>query len=349
MGIEKRGSSYQATVTGRGKRYRRQFPNERDAQVWELKAKAAVLEGLEPEMGEAKAKGEDAAHEAPTGLPRTLMELRDYTHERHWQGTRGEAPARANSLAVVSILGAATPVSRLNVSSLDYVVKRLREAGNSPATINRKLSALGKMMSVAVALRIIDHKPKTERLKEAKGRNFRFTPELEAKALAFWGHIGHPEMQDYAILSVETGLRQGEMLGLRWRDVDDRFVRLDGSVTKSGVERAVPLTPRAKEVLARRAKALGLTPHDAILGFTQDHVRVYWDRMREAVGLEHEPAFVPHIMRHEFCSRLADRNVNAAAIQKLAGHSTIVTTQRYINMSPAALEAAMAAMAGAAA
>jgi len=55
-------------------------------------------------------------------------------------------------------------------------------------------------------------------------------------------------------------------------------------------------------------------------------------------------AAVPHILRHEFCSRLADRGVNAAAIHRLAGHSSLVVTQRYINLSPVGLEDAISAL-----
>jgi site-specific recombinase XerD len=54
--------------------------------------------------------------------------------------------------------------------------------------------------------------------------------------------------------------------------------------------------------------------------------------------------FVPHIMRHEFCSRLADRGLNAAVIKELAGHSSLVVTQRYIRVGAQALVDAIAAL-----
>jgi site-specific recombinase XerD len=48
-----------------------------------------------------------------------------------------------------------------------------------------------------------------------------------------------------------------------------------------------------------------------------------------------------HILRHTFCSHLAMRGAPARAIQELAGHQDLDTTQRYMHLSPAALDAAI--------
>ncbi len=48
-----------------------------------------------------------------------------------------------------------------------------------------------------------------------------------------------------------------------------------------------------------------------------------------------------HILRHTFCSHLAMRGAPARAIQELAGHQDLTTTQRYMHLSPAALDAAI--------
>ncbi len=53
-----------------------------------------------------------------------------------------------------------------------------------------------------------------------------------------------------------------------------------------------------------------------------------------------------HILRHTFCSRLADRGVPAGNIQKLAGHASITTTERYMHYSDEGLEKAIAALDG---
>jgi site-specific recombinase XerD len=48
-----------------------------------------------------------------------------------------------------------------------------------------------------------------------------------------------------------------------------------------------------------------------------------------------------HILRHTFCSDLAMRGAPARAIQELAGHQDLATTQRYMHLSPAVLDAAI--------
>jgi len=49
----------------------------------------------------------------------------------------------------------------------------------------------------------------------------------------------------------------------------------------------------------------------------------------------------PHMLRHTFCSHLAMRGAPAGAIQELAGHQDLTTTQRYMHLSPAALDNAI--------
>src|SRR5512135_2028600 len=53
-----------------------------------------------------------------------------------------------------------------------------------------------------------------------------------------------------------------------------------------------------------------------------------------------------HVLRHTFCSRLADRGVPAGHIQKLAGHASITTTERYMHYSDEGLGKAIAALDG---
>jgi site-specific recombinase XerD len=50
----------------------------------------------------------------------------------------------------------------------------------------------------------------------------------------------------------------------------------------------------------------------------------------------------PHMLRHTFCSHLAMRGASAKQIQELAGHQDLATTQRYMHLSPAAIDAAIA-------
>jgi len=65
-----------------------------------------------------------------------------------------------------------------------------------------------------------------------------------------------------------------------------------------------------------------------------------WTRVRRAVKLAGVPTGV-HILRHTFCSHLAMQGASGKAIQELAGHVDLSMTQRYMHLSPAALDAAI--------
>jgi site-specific recombinase XerD len=70
---------------------------------------------------------------------------------------------------------------------------------------------------------------------------------------------------------------------------------------------------------------------------TQKEVQVTMRRVARKAQVK--PAV--HILRHTFCSHLAMRGAPARAIQELAGHQDLTTTQRYMRLSPAALDAAI--------
>jgi integrase len=146
----------------------------------------------------------------------------------------------------------------------------------------------------------------------------------------------------------DAGLRCGEMLALEWRDVDLAKRQLciersdwNGQVTttKGGRLRHIPLTLRLTAVLREHRHLRGprvLCDADGT-PFTRQMVQARVKRssrranVREAV----------HILRHTFCSHLAMRGAPARAIQELAGHSELQMTQRYMHLSPAALDAAI--------
>jgi site-specific recombinase XerD len=65
-----------------------------------------------------------------------------------------------------------------------------------------------------------------------------------------------------------------------------------------------------------------------------------WSRVRYAAHKANVPTGV-HILRHTFCSHLSMRGAPPKAIQELAGHADLTMTQRYMHLSPAALDAAI--------
>jgi len=97
--------------------------------------------------------------------------------------------------------------------------------------------------------------------------------------------------------------------------------------------RLADVVRHARHLRGRRVlsdpKGIGLTTK-----IVSDHVR----RAARKAGLIHRGV---HVLRHTFCSHLAMRGAPARAIQELAGHQDLGTTQRYMHLSPAALESAI--------
>jgi integrase len=151
------------------------------------------------------------------------------------------------------------------------------------------------------------------------------------------------------LLGGEAGLRCGEMIALEWSDVNLGKRQLcvqraewRGHVTvpKGGRLRYVPLTARLAAALRdhrhlRGSRVLCLRDGSAL---TQDMVS---DHVCRAARRAHVAATGVHRLRHTFCSHLAMRGAPARAIQELAGHQDLSTTQRYMHLSPAAIEGAI--------
>ena len=139
-------------------------------------------------------------------------------------------------------------------------------------------------------------------------------------------------------------------MALEWSDVDlgKRQLRIcqsewKGHVTptKGGRLRYIPMTLRLAAALRdhrhlRSPRVLVDRGRTLSQKMVQDRVR--WAARR--AGLERQGVHIL-ILRHTFCSHLAMRGAPARAIQELAGHVDLSTTQRYMHLSPAAIEGAI--------
>lgn len=137
---------------------------------------------------------------------------------------------------------------------------------------------------------------------------------------------------------LNTGLRRGEIIGLRWQDVDWEagYVRVLG---KGERERIVPLNPAAKDALlivwGEREHVFGRLDGGKMNGESLDVVIKRWV---EYHGL---PSFGLHKLRHTFATRLLARGVDIYDIRDLLGHSSVSTTEIYLSANPERLRGAV--------
>jgi integrase len=139
------------------------------------------------------------------------------------------------------------------------------------------------------------------------------------------------------------------MVALEWRDIDSARRQIcvqrsawQGQVTspKGGRLRYVPMTNRLAVALRdhRHLRGARVLYQDDGEPFTEKTVQTWLMRAARRAGLESNG---PHRLRHTFCSHLAMQGAPSRAIQELAGHADLSTTQRYLYLSPAALDAAI--------
>lgn len=186
-----------------------------------------------------------------------------------------------------------------------------------PSTVNRKLSSLHRILKHAHEREWITKMPTFTWQPENNMRVRWLTPEEETKLLA----ILPPKVSAFCEILIHTGMRRGELLKLQPKDVDGDYARL--WVTKTGKPRSVPLTDRAKELLAQ------WLPFDLDI----NHIHREWLKAKEAMGLKDDRDFVLHTLRHTTATRLLDTTGNIVVVQKMLGHSKIATTLRYAHLA----------------
>ena len=268
--------------------------------------------------------------------------------------------ARANRLkpsgiAAKEVLLRVHLVPALGQKQLDAIrnedVQRLKStlSSKAPQTVNNVLTVLNMVLKKAVEWEVLDHVPCSVKLLRVPKGSTAFFDFDEYERLVATAKTADPMMYIIVLLGGEAGLRCGEMLALEWRDIDLAKRQLcvqrtdwNGEVTvpKGGRLRYVPLTLRLTAALRdhrhlRHPRVLcGVDGHP----LTRQQV-VY--RARRAARRAQLTKEGVHILRHTFCSHLAMRGAPVRAIQELAGHQELSTTQRYMHLSPAALDGAI--------
>jgi integrase len=230
-------------------------------------------------------------------------------------------------------------------------VQRLKHAlqHRSAKTTNNVLTVLNVLLKKAVEWDVIDRMPCTVRLLPIPRPSVGFYDFDEYERLVSAAKTIDSTAYVIVLLGGEAGLRCGEIMALEWTDVDLHKRQLSvarsdwkGHVTttKGGRVRYVPLTVRLAMALRdhrhlRNARVL--TQRDGS-PLTQKIVQDYVRRAARRAQLAKSGV---HHLRHSFCSHLSMRGAPARAIQELAGHQDLATTQRYMHLSPAAIEGAI--------
>jgi integrase len=279
----------------------------------------------------------------------TLSEFKDRFLDGYARANRQKPSGIAAKETILNV----HLVSLLGTKRLDAITNEVvqhlkrRLQHRSAKTTNNVLTVLNVLLKKAVEWEVIERMPCNIRLLPIPRPSVGFYDFDEFERLV---EAAKTELNVYlmALLGGEAGLRCGEMMALEWRDVDVQKRQLcvarsewKGQVTvpKGGGHRFVPLTPRLAQALhaCRHLRGPRVLCDRQGQPFTQKVVQGMMRRVARRANVK--PGV--HILRHTFCSHLAMRGAAARAIQELAGHQDLSTTQRYMHVSPAAIEDAI--------
>jgi len=270
-----------------------------------------------------------------------------------------------------SFVGSGAGPEGLTAAALVSYRDELERGGRSPATVAKHLSALR-----ALALEV-DAEPAARRVgsaRVARGEPRALDAEQFARLLRMPDRRTRQGKRDLALLHLlgTAGLRRAEACALQVEDVDERQRASDGRLrraipgstswwvtvtyAKRGRRRAIPLERDALEALTAWVKVRPTTAGGELLVSlprtgaqpgplsTRDAGRIV-ARHAAAAGLP-EDRRSPHVLRHTFCTNLADNGEPIDVIRELAGHADIRTTTIYAAVNDERLETAIAGSSG---
>lgn len=253
----------------------------------------------------------------------------------------------------------ARPLTDITVERIEAWRTTRLAAGRSPQTVLRDIMTLSGVLSRAVRAKKLSENPvrNVEKPKLDRTPKVRFLDRAEEKRLREALAARDAEMRDARVsangwrrarkqtplplldfgdhltpavlVSMNTGLRLGELVSLRWSSIHFKGAQLtvEGSTAKSQQTRHVPLNTEALDVLTRWRKQQA----DPDRVFPIARFKTAWTAILERA---HISKFRWHDLRHHFASRLVQAGVPLNTVRELLGHGSLAMTLRYAHLAP---------------
>jgi integrase len=237
-------------------------------------------------------------------------------------------------------------IDKITSFSIEQYKNNLIKVKNlSPKSINNKLCVLSKCLKSAQEWEFINIVPKIKLQKVPPQKYDYLTEEESIKLLINAKGV----VQEMILLAIKTGLRFGELIALRWEDIniEERILTVNRNIVrkievspKSNRTRAIPLTNDIIYLLKNKNKNKNgkYLFHDR-----QGNPLMYNYCLRNLHKICKKAELRKigwHCLRHSFASHLASKNNSIVAIKELLGHTDIKTTMRYSHVNlPVLMEA----------
>lgn len=252
--------------------------------------------------------------------------------------------------AIGPALGA-LPLRAIRPADVQTFLDALSDGGAAPATVKQYMGIVRRVFNVALQTTVNDtpifegRNPATSlRLPGVHNARERYLSSDEAtRLIEATGRLRYPDLRDAIVISLNTGLRMGEIMRMQWAHVDmvaetlrvpDEDMRKPGGI--------VPLNADALAVLTRRRTDDAGNPlvfPSKFGAHTRTNLTRAFRVMVDGLGMNDNAAdprhrVVFHTLRHTFASWLALAGVDIYRIKTLMRHRSIQMTMRYAHLIP---------------
>jgi len=260
---------------------------------------------------------------------RTYIEEYAKVNKRSWKTDQGHINM------ALPVLGK----KRLDhISQFDIVRYRNQrlQNGASNSTANRDVQLIRIMYVMAIKWKVVLENPARGIKKlEERERSYVLSRDEEDRLIS----EASPHMKKIILFALNTGMRLGEILSLKWEDVDleHGYATVRKEVAKGKRSRSVPLNSQAERSMGRPQMGNVFTYENKPIGTIKTSFRATCRRAKIDNLRFHD-------LRHTFGTRAVLSGVDLATLQEIMGHRDINTTRKYLHPSQTDMRAAVKSM-----
>jgi integrase len=323
--ITKRKNGWSVQIRRKGyPQQTRTLPTKAEAQAWAREQEGRIDRALAP-INLRLLKGTTLR----TVIERYLKEVTPTKDSEYTEAARLKKVLREQAFCDLPLADLTPKVFA------DYRTARL--ASVKPGTVHRELGLIRHALEVARREwgMELPNNPldRVKRPRLANARDRRLGPGEYRQLKKALLRTRNPLVASVIEFAIHTAMRRGEILALRWEQVNWKQRTAYIADSKTGVPRTIPLLDDAIAVLQRLRPELTLGP---VFPISIEALKQAWERARDRAGL---PDLHFHDLRHEAISRLCEMGLTLPEVALISGHKDPRMLFRYVNLRPADLAA----------
>jgi len=253
-----------------------------------------------------------------------------------------------------------SPLNEITSEKIALFIAHRHRQGREISTINANLRVVRRVLRMAVEWGILEAAPRVKMLPGERHRERVVSPEDEALYLS----VAPESLASIVTVLVDTGLRPEECFRLQWESITWSNARHGTFLITHGktaaARRVLPMTQRVRNVLESLWESAGKpdegwvwpaptkSGHIEPSSLKKKHAKVFEtlaETANKGTGKAVRP-FVLYSLRHTFLTRLGESGCDVWTLARIAGHSSIRISSRYVHPSANAVLEAMARFGG---